>query len=1305
MATILLSAAGAAIGGSVGGTVLGLSSAVIGRFVGATLGRAIDQRLLGQGSDPVATGRVDRFRLTGASEGDPISRVYGRMRIGGQVIWATHFSEHSQTSGAGKGGGARRSTEYSYSLSLAIALCEGEIGGVCRVWADGEEVAPDDLNMRIYRGTADQLPDPKMEAVEGAGAVPGYRGTAYVVMEDLNLAQFGNRVPQFTFEVLRPDFEFDGGMDMEPGHAIRGVALMPGTGEYALATDPAVLDYGLGETRTANINSTSGRSDLSTSLAQLEQELPNCAAVSLVVSWFGDDLRCGNCTLRPKVEQGEQDAEGMPWSVSGLTRAGAQLVPMQDARPVYGGTPSDASVMQAIAKLQDAGQAVMFYPFILMEQMAGNALLDPWTGDVGQPVLPWRGRITGARAPGGDGSPDQSAAAEAQVAAFFGTVTASDFTVTDGAVAYTGPQEWSYRRFILHNAALCAAAGGVAAFCIGSEMRGLTQLRGVNNSFPAVAQMRVLAAEVRALLGSEVKLGYAADWSEYFGYHPQDGSGDVFFHLDPLWADDEIDFIGIDNYMPLSDWREGEDHLDAGWGAIYNLDYLRSNIEGGEGFDWYYHSSEADAAQIRTTISDGAYGESWIYRYKDIRAWWSQHHFNRIAGERAAQATDWGPQSKPIWFTELGCGAIDKGTNQPNKFLDPKSSESLLPKYSDGRRDELIQMQYLRAMLGYWGDAAHNPVSEEYGGPMLDMSRAFVWAWDARPYPSFPRNSEVWSDGDNYARGHWINGRGSARSLASVVTEICRQAGVNDIDTDALHGHVRGYCLTETGDARSALQPLMLRYGFDAIERDGVLVFRSRTGQRDWDLPGESLAVNDDLPYSTEALRAAESDMVGRVRLRFVEADADFETAAEESVLPDEASHAVSVAEVPLVMTRAEGRQVVERWLAEARLSRDSIRLALPPSALQVGAGDVIALSEPGMSGTFRVDRIEYGASQIVEAVRIDKSSYSPADFVDETSPVAPFAAPAPVFSLFLDLPLLTGDEIPHAPHMAVNANPWPGSVAIYSSASDSDYVLLATVTAKATIGVTETELSRAQPGLWDRGALLQVKLSNGSLESRSEASVFAGGNLAAIGDGTAENWEVIQFRDAVLVDENTYQLSHLLRGQQGSETVMPDAWPVGSYFVLLDSAVGQLDLASTSRNQARHYRIGSAWRGYDDPSYRHSQQAFAGIGLRPFAPVHLRQDIDISGDLHLSWIRRTRVDGDSWDGLDVPLGEEQELYLVRLRRGVQIVRQEMVNLPEWHYSTAAIAADGGLAGLVADVAQVSAVYGAGAVARLVLSE
>lgn len=92
MATIVLSAAGMALGGSIGGTTLGLSNAVIGRAIGATLGRFIDQRVMG-GSDAVETGRIDRFRLTGASEGAAIPQIHGQMRVGGQVIWATRFLE------------------------------------------------------------------------------------------------------------------------------------------------------------------------------------------------------------------------------------------------------------------------------------------------------------------------------------------------------------------------------------------------------------------------------------------------------------------------------------------------------------------------------------------------------------------------------------------------------------------------------------------------------------------------------------------------------------------------------------------------------------------------------------------------------------------------------------------------------------------------------------------------------------------------------------------------------------------------------------------------------------------------------------------------------------------------------------------------------------------------------------------------------------------------------------------------------------------------------------------------------------
>ena len=1301
MATIVLSAAGAAIGASVGGGVLGLSSVVIGRAIGATLGRAIDQRLMGAGSQTVETGRVERFRLTGASEGTPVAQIYGRMRVGGQVIWATEFQENVSTSGGGGKGAPSAPTvkQYSYSVSLAVALCEGEISRVGRVWADGAEIDVSTLNMRLYSGTEDQLPDPKMEAVEGAGEVPAYRGIAYVVLEDVDLTPFGNRVPQFTFEVMRPDQAV--GQKSDLTHLVEAVAMIPGTGEYALATTAVYLEGDAGDVSASNVNSASGQPDFTTSLTAMSQELKSCRSTSLVVSWFGDDLRCGFCQLQPKVEQVVADASNMPWSVSGLSRSAANLVPRDIGdRSVYGGTPTDQSVVQAIEALHDAGQEVMFYPFILMDQLAGNGLIDPWTGEGEQPALPWRGRITTSLAPGVAETTDGTVAADAEVAVFFGTAQASDFTVSGSTVSYTGPAEFSYRRMILHYAHLCALAGGVEAFCIGSEMRSLTRIRGAAG-FPAVDALVQLAADVRGILGTQCKIGYAADWSEYFGYQ---ADGNLYYNLDPLWADANIDFIGIDNYMPLSDWRDGDDHADAGYGSIYNLEYLKANIEGGEGYDWYYAFDEHDKAQIRTPIVDGTYGEDWVWRYKDIRGWWQNDHHERVGGVRNETPTVWQPRLKPIWFTEMGCAAIDKATNQPNKFLDAKSSESSLPKYSSGRRDDFIQLQYVRAMTEYWKDESHNPVSDIYGGPMIDMSRAHVWAWDGRPYPAFPAVTSVWSDGDNYARGHWLNGRSTSRSLADVITEICARSGVYEVDVKELWGVLRGYSVSDISGARSALQPLMLAYGFEAIEREGQLIFRSRDGKAKVALSEDQMAVSDELDGVLERTRAPEAEVAGRVKLTFVDADGDYAARAEEAMFPDEQSRLVSQSELPLALTRSEGRQVVERWLAESRVARDTARFSLPPSLFSYGAGDVITVTTEDGALRYRVDHATFGDLQQIEAVRVEQEIYVPSDAVEEIIEAKPFAAPVPVYPLFLDLPLLTGDETPHAPHIAVTANPWPGSAAVYASASDSGYELNTLLPTWATIGVTQTALESAQPAVWDRGTSLRVKLTKGELTSVDLIDVLNGANVAAIGDGSSGNWEVFQFATADLVAPQTYDLSLRLRGQVGTDGLMA-SWPAGSRFVLLNSALRQIDIAQSARGLARHYRIGPSQRGYDDPSYQHLVEAFDGIGLRPYAPAHLKADLTLSGDTYLTWVRRTRIDGDSWQSVEVPLGEASELYVVRVVQGGALLRESFVAMSNWTYSASQKTSDGVTGAYEIHVAQMSESFGPGLFQRIEINE
>ena len=1296
MATLLLSAAGAALGAGFGGTVLGLSGAVIGRAIGATLGRVIDQRILGGGSEPVDIGRIDRLRLTGAGEGGAIGQIWGRMRVGGQVVWATQFSETVRRRRTGKGAPKPKVNEYSYSVSLAIALCEGEILRVGRIWADGNEISTRDLNLRVYVGSEDQLPDPLIEAVEGIGKAPAYRGLAYIVIEDLELAPYGNRVPQFSFEVVRAAQGTLVSADETLGGAVKGVALIPGTGEYGLATTPVHYAEAPGRNRTANVHSPSGKTDFATSFDQLSQELPSAGAVSLVVSWFGDDLRCSTCTIRPKVEQKLRDGVGMPWRAGGITRAGALEVPTVDGASIYGGTPADASVIEAIRTMRTAGKDVMFYPFILMDQIDGNSLPDPWTGAASQPVLPWRGRITLAEAPGRAGSTDRTSGAVAEVTDFFGLAERAHFAVSGETISYSGPADWGFRRFILHYAHLCAVAGGVESFCIGSEMRSLTQVRGLGDGFPAVAELQRLAADVREILGPQVKIGYAADWSEYFGYHAGEN---VHFHLDPLWADPEIDFIGIDNYMPLSDWRDGEGHADAHFGSIYNPDYLQANVAGGEGFDWYYDSTEGAAAQRRLPITDGAFGEPWVFRYKDLRSWWSNLHHNRVGGVRSSSPTAWVPCAKPIRFTEYGCAAIDKGSNQPNRFIDLKSSESGLPAWSTGRRDDLMQMQYLLATSTFWSLQQNNPVSGSYGGPMVDMEHAYAWAWDARPFPEFPGQTAVWNDGENYARGHWLNGRASNQPLSAVAQELCSASGVTALDASSLFGLVRGFQQSDITTARSSLQPLMLAYSFDVFERDGQLVFRNRKASVQAEVLEDDLAVSSELDGRIEATRSSDAETAGQVRLGYVDAQSSYELRSVETRFPDDSTVGVSQTDLPLALTKAEGLNAVERWLSEARVARDTIRFALPKSRLDIGAGDVVRYD----GNRYRVDRVEQAESQLLDAVRVESGIYLPLDRADETISVRTFTPPVPVLPVFLDLPLLTGQEVPHAPHIAVTADPWPGSVGVWSSSEDAGYEINRLIAASAVIGVTESPMWSHRPGLWDRGSPLRVRLVGGELSSVSLTSVLNGANAMAVGDGSGANWEVFQFAQAQVVAPDTYDLSNRLRGQLGTDGIMPSVWPTGSTVVLLDLALTQIDLASSSRGLMRHYRIGVASRGFEDSNVTHRTEAFDGIGLRPYPIAHLRSVIS-GGDLQITWKRRTRIDGDTWQSPEVPLGEDSESYQVRVIQASAIVAEYTVNQPSFTYTAAMIIADSVTGNFDIAVAQLSSSYGPGPFRKVTLA-
>lgn len=1313
MATLVLASVGATIGGGFGGAILGFSGAAIGGMIGSTIGAAVDSWIVSSlaPAQRIEGARLDNLRITASTEGAVIPRVFGRMRMGGNIVWATDFREEIRTrrQGGGKGGGPKiETTEYLYYASFAVALCEGSeagpagtilsggenggeggpagqgITGIGRIWADGKPLDTLGITWRWYPGSEAQKPDPFIAAIMGADATPAYRGTAYVVFEDLPLNDYGNRLPQLSFEVFRPLADPDTAEGLT-----RAVTLIPASGEFTYATEP-VRKGGNGETTAENLNATPGSPDMIVALDRLQAMAPKVESVSLVVTWFGSDLRCGHCAIRPGIEVAEKASSPKTWSVNGVGRADAHLVSRDDLdRPVYGGTPADFTVVQAIREMKARGLRVTFYPFLLMDVPAGNTLPDPYSdhaAETGQPAFPWRGRITCSPAPGRAGSVDKTATAGDQVAAFFGDARPSNFTINGDEVRWTGnPGDHGFRRMVLHYAHLCAVAGGVDAFLIGSEMRGLTTIRSDTDIYPAVAAFRALAADVRTILGAGTKITYAADWSEYFGHQPEDGSGDVFFHLDPLWADQNIDFIGVDNYLPLSDWRDGFDHLDArdGWPAIHDHTYLQSNIAGGEGFDWFYASETDRAAQVRTPIIDGACGKPWVFRPKDLRAWWLNPHYDRPGGVEAATPTAWQPESKAIRFTELGCPAIDRGTNQPNVFYDPKSSESFVPYHSRGWRDDAIQRAYLEATYLHWGKAAHNPVSPVTGQRMVEVKECAAWTWDARPYPFFPALSDVWTDGTNWRLGHWLTGRLGAVSLAALVRHLCLRAGLPEsrIDVSGLWGAAEGYAITALESPRASITTLARHFGFDAVESQGVIRFMmrgrapvARISHDDLVAPREGDAI--------ELTRAQETELPQALKWQVARADEDYDAALVEASRITVDTSRIASESFPMAVPPEEAERRCRRALQEAWAGRESAVFRLPPSKLALDPADVIDLDHDRRVQQFRLTAIADAEARGIEAVRQDREAYDlpPGAERPATLPRAVTFGPPEV--ILLDLPQLRDDVPAHQPLIAATAKPWPGALAVYRSPGEDGFELVRTVRRRADIGRLAADLWPGPTSRFDLGNALILDLMNGQLDSVSDLALFGGANALAV-ETAPGRWEIVQAGHAELIAPGRYRLTRLLRGQRGTEQAMGHPTPAGARIVLLNEALTPLPIPEADLGIPFNWRIGPARHPVSSETFTAVSFTPEGDGLRPFAPVHVAQPWrrpHVPGDLRLRWTRRSRaLAADSWQGMEVPMVEEQESYEIRIMDGAAVKRTLTSNAPSVTYSAAQQMADWGV--------------------------
>ena len=387
--------------------------------------------------------------------------------------------------------------------------------------------------------------------------------------------------------------------------------------------------------------------------------------------------------------------------------------------------------------------------------------------------------------------------------------------------------------------------------------------------------------------------------------------------------------------------------------------------------------------------------------------------------------------------------------------------------------------------------------------------------------------------------------------------------------------------------AREAIQPLELAFFFDTRESDGRIVFAHR-GAADAGRRAHARRSGRDPPRApplSTLTRAQETDLPASAKITYIAAGGDYPAAVEEARRLAGRSGRVALADLPLVLDAEQAAEIAEVWLFEAWAARERAQFALPPSRLALEPGDVVDLTANGRSHLLRITEIGEHGVRDIEARGLDPDVYANAPGATRGQGGSVGVIVGQPFVVFLDLPLLRGDEPPAAGYVAAAQSPWPGPIAVYRSPETSGFQLKAMALAPAVTGVTLDPLPAGATSRFDRATTVRVKLDQGALASVTELALLGGANLAAVRNDDGE-WEVLQFHSAVLTAPATYTLTGFLRGQAGTEHAMRAPLAAGARFVLLDGALARIDMTEDEIGLAFNWKCGPASRDIGSPHY-----------------------------------------------------------------------------------------------------------------------
>ncbi|ABE04716.1 hypothetical protein A3306_05760 [Rickettsia bellii] len=660
-----------------------------------------------------------------------------------------------------------------------------------------------------------------------------------------------------------------------------------------------------------------------------------------------------------------------------------------------------------------------------------------------------------------------------------------------------------YNNFILHYAHLVKDYAD--AFIIGSELIGITSIRDSANNFPAINELCNLARLVKEIVGNKVQVTYAADWSEY--HHTSGG----WYNLDPLFASSYIDFVGIDAYFPLTSSLSSR---------ITKEDIIKG-CHSGEGYDYYLDGSGNKQAL------------SAAYAWKNVAYWWENHHYNPDGNKTA-----WQPKMKKIWFTEFGFPSIDKASNQPNVFFDPKCTDGGAPKYSSAGTDFLAQRIAIKGFIEYWQ-------AQEY------IEEMFLWTWDARPYPAWPHGN-IWSDNHLWEKGHWVNGKLGTCSLAEIILELSNRCGIDiqSIDISTIDEIVDGFILNKVLSAVDVINSLRIFYFFDIItnECEKIKFLKRGSGKLDY-INEKTLIKLSDNSYIKQT-EIPEENIISKLNINFIDRFNNYDD-CYAYINNETISNSPELnVKIPIILSLSEIENIGRLILKNASIESKVIKFLMPAIFHEFKPGDFLILHYKKSKYQIRIINMKLSAltSYITGVIDNFSSYYLPAANI-----LSGFEKSSNVETkcVILDLPfnIVENNDQPYlAVYLQSNINE-----PLYVSIDGSNYAKIANLTKQTFIGSVANFTSDS----------IIINCKN------FEELVINDWNLAAFGQ------EIIKFKKWEKLDTNTYQISEMIRGEFMTQEFI-STHQTNENFILLEKNFNIIPVASKLKDVNIYFKVGN---------------------------------------------------------------------------------------------------------------------------------